>query len=207
MNYIYDIILNFNEEFYDFYEWKNNDNVINVRKIPVLKVDENTYVSLRNNRVQVSMETIDSLKKNFSLYNEKIEGNIICLITNGMSAFGVMFNSNGYLIKRSSMLFDEEEEVIDESENIKEIKIEFIKNEKQKSNNISRIVKEKQKFIKDYISSLDDELTLKYIYYDYFEKEENKNNIKEILLSEINSEWNSKLSKLYDLTKLLNKVK
>ncbi len=207
MNYIYDIILNFNEEFYDFYEWKNNDNVINVRKIPVLKVDENTYVSLRNNRVQVSMETIDSLKKNFSLYNEKIEGNIICLITNGMSAFGVMFNSNGYLIKRSSMLFDEEEEVIDESENIKEIKIEFIKNEKQKSNNISRIVKEKQKFIKDYISSLDDELTLKYIYYDYFEKEENKNNIKEILLSEINSKWNSKLSKLYDLTKLLNKVK
>ncbi len=207
MNYIYDIILNFNEEFYDFYEWNNNDNVINVRKIPVLKVDENTYVSLRNNKVQVSMETIDSLKKNFSLYNEKIEGNIICLITNGMSAFGVMFNNNGYLIKRSSMLFDEEEEVIDESENIKEVKIDFIKNEKQKSNNISRIVKEKQKFIKDYISSLDDELTLKYIYYDYFEKEENKNNIKEILLSEINSEWNSKLSKLYDLTKLLNKVK
>ncbi len=207
MNYIYDIILNFNEEFYDFYEWKNNDNVINVRKIPVLKVDENTYVSLRNNKVQVSMETIDLLKKNFSLYNEKIEGNIICLITNGMSAFGVMFNNNGYLIKRSSMLFDEEEEVIDESENIKKVKIEFIKNEKQKSNNISRIVKEKQKFIKDYISSLDDELTLKYIYYDYFEKEENKNNIKEILLSEINSEWNSKLSKLYDLTKLLNKVK
>lgn len=207
MNYIYDIILNFNEEFYDFYEWKNNDNVINVRKIPVLKVDENTYVSLRNNKIQVSMETIDSLKKNFSLYNEKIEGNIICLITNGMSAFGVMFNNNGYLIKRSGMLFDEEEEVIDESENIKEVKIDFIKNEKQKSNNISRIVKEKQKFIKDYISSLDDELTLKYIYYDYFEKEENKNNIKEILLSEINSEWNSKLSKLYDLTKLLNKVK
>ena len=207
MNYIYDIILNFNEEFYDFYEWKNNDNVINVRKIPVLKVDENTYVSLRNNKVQVSMETIDSLKKNFSLYNEKIEGNIICLITNGMSAFGVMFNNNGYLIKRSSMLFDEEEEVIDESENIKEVKIEFIKNEKQKSNNISRIVKEKQKFIKDYISSLDDELTLKYIYYDYFEKEEDKNNIKEILLSEINNKWNSKLSKLYDLTKLLNKVK
>lgn len=207
MNYIYDIILNFNEEFYDFYEWKSNDNVINVRKIPVLKVDENTYISLRNNKVQVSMETIDSLKKNFSLYNEKIEGNIICLITNGMSAFGVMFNNNGYLIKRSGMLFDEEEEVIDESENIKEVKIDFIKNEKQKSNNISRIVKEKQKFIKDYISSLDDELTLKYIYYDYFEKEENKNNIKEILLSEINSEWNSKLSKLYDLTKLLNKVK
>lgn len=207
MNYIYDIILNFNEEFYNFYEWKNNDNVINVRKIPVLKVDENTYVSLRNNKIQVSMETIDSLKKNFSLYNEKIEGNIICLITNGMSAFGVMFNNNGYLIKRSGMLFDEEEEVIDESENIKEVKIDFIKNEKQKSNNISRIVKEKQKFIKDYISSLDDELTLKYIYYDYFEKEENKNNIKEILLSEINSEWNSKLSKLYDLTKLLNKVK
>ena len=105
------------------------------------------------------------------------------------------------------MLFDEEEEVIDESENIKEIKIDFVKNEKQKSNNVSRIVREKQEFIKDYISSLDDELTLKYIYYDYFEKEENKTNIKEILLKEISNKWNSKLSNLYDLTKLLNKVK
>ena len=207
MNYIYDIILNFNEEFYDFYEWKSNDNVINVRKIPVLKVDENTYIALRNNKVQVSLETIEVLKKNFSLYNEKIEGNIICLITNGISAFGVMFNNNGYLIKKSSMLFDEEEEVIDESENIKEVKIELIKNEKQEKNNVSRIVKEKQKFIKNYISSLDDELTLKYIYYDYFEQEENKSNIKEILLKEITSKWNNKLSKLYDLTKLLNKVK
>ena len=28
MEYIYDILLNYNKEFYEFYEWKNKDNII-----------------------------------------------------------------------------------------------------------------------------------------------------------------------------------
>ena len=33
MNYIYDIVLNFNKDYYEFYEWKKSDKVINVKKI------------------------------------------------------------------------------------------------------------------------------------------------------------------------------
>ena len=33
MNYIYDIVLNFNSNNYEFYEWNKNDNIINIRTI------------------------------------------------------------------------------------------------------------------------------------------------------------------------------
>ena len=40
MNYIYDIVLNFNKELYEFFEWKDDDNLINIRKIPLIKIND-----------------------------------------------------------------------------------------------------------------------------------------------------------------------
>ena len=30
MDYIYDIVLNFNDDYYEFYEWKQEDKIINI---------------------------------------------------------------------------------------------------------------------------------------------------------------------------------
>ena len=43
MNYIYDIVLNFNKEYYSFYEWNRKDNIINVKKIPLFLVDNECF--------------------------------------------------------------------------------------------------------------------------------------------------------------------
>ena len=32
MTYIYDIVLNFNNDFYEFYEWDKNDNLTLIKK-------------------------------------------------------------------------------------------------------------------------------------------------------------------------------
>ena len=32
MNYIYDILANFNEHYYDFYDWNELDNLIHIKK-------------------------------------------------------------------------------------------------------------------------------------------------------------------------------
>ena len=34
MNYIYDILLNFKNKLYDFYDWNINDDITHIRKIP-----------------------------------------------------------------------------------------------------------------------------------------------------------------------------
>ena len=38
MKYIYDILLNYNERLYEFYEWEDNDYFDYVKKIEVIKV-------------------------------------------------------------------------------------------------------------------------------------------------------------------------
>ena len=32
MNFIYDIVLNFNKNYYNFFEWNKKDNIISVKK-------------------------------------------------------------------------------------------------------------------------------------------------------------------------------
>ena len=33
MEYVYDIVLNFREEYYDFYEWHPTDRIINIKRV------------------------------------------------------------------------------------------------------------------------------------------------------------------------------
>ena len=42
MKDIYDVLLNFKKIAYEFYEWNNDDDIIHVKKMPIIKVDENT---------------------------------------------------------------------------------------------------------------------------------------------------------------------
>ena len=42
MNYYYDIVLNLNEELYEFYEWEENDSIDFIKKIPLFRVSTKT---------------------------------------------------------------------------------------------------------------------------------------------------------------------
>ena len=58
MNYIYDIVLNFNKEYYSFYEWNRKDNIINVKKIPLFLVDNECFNIMKYDNVCVSKDFI-----------------------------------------------------------------------------------------------------------------------------------------------------
>ena len=38
MNYTYDILANFNETYYEFYEWNNKDELTHIKRLPIIKV-------------------------------------------------------------------------------------------------------------------------------------------------------------------------
>ena len=40
MNYIYDVISNFQLNYYDFFDWNKNDKLIHIKMIPIFKVTE-----------------------------------------------------------------------------------------------------------------------------------------------------------------------
>ena len=124
MNNIYDVLLNFNKYYYEFYEWKNSDNIENIRKIPFFKVNNKVYLNLKYRDVVIKKETLDLLKKKFSLLDGQVD-DIRCLVTNGRECIGIVIDKNGHVIGRSAMLYEEEEEVLEEARKIKVTKIEF----------------------------------------------------------------------------------
>ena len=63
MNYIYDIVLNFNKEYFYFYEWNKKDNIINIKKIPLFVVDNNTFNMMKYDKVVVDSSFIELIKE------------------------------------------------------------------------------------------------------------------------------------------------
>ena len=102
----------------------------------------------------------------------------------------------------------EEDEVLEEMDSDSVYKIDIVKIKKVKPSNINRMEREKKEFLIKYINKENSEINLKYLFYDYFERDEdNINSIKEILIKEIKNNWNEKFNKFYETVKIFNKIK
>ena len=186
MDYIYDIVLNFQNNYYDFYEWKSTDKVINIKKILVYKVNNQDYLNLKYNEIILDKKTLPLQTKMF-------------LVTNGIEVRGILLDNDGKVIKRSSLIFDEFDEVLEEKETIKALPIKYKKNIIKPHISHSRILTEKIKFLQKYFSNIDkskDEYLLKYIYYDIYNIEETNINkvykkLQELIYEDINTIYNS----------------
>ena len=131
MNYIYDIVLNFNKDYYNFFEWNKKDNIVNVKKIPLFLINNDTFKMFKYDNVTVCDSFINLIKDKTYTYSRVKLGNT-ALVTNGKEVIGVLFNDKGNLIKRSSLLLDEEEEVLNEINDNNIFNIEIIKSSKNK---------------------------------------------------------------------------
>lgn len=167
MDYIYDIVLNFHEQYYDFYEWKPSDKIINIKRIPIYKISTKDYINIKNNEVTLERNTIPKTNKIF-------------LITSGIEVMGIYIDNSGKVLKKSSLLFEESDDILEDKDEIKEINIKYIINKKYLNNYQSRITKEKKEYINNYLNDIDkykDEYLLKYLYYDIYNLEEEDTNI------------------------------
>ena len=157
MEYIYDIVLNFNDCYYEFYEWNNKDKIINVKKIPVYRINDIDYLSFKYNKVSI----INKFNQNYNIY----------LVTNTLEVMAIMLDKSGNIIKRSSLLLEEADEVLEISEKLEISTITYKKNISQDKTIISRSIKEKYNFIASFFKNINlnkDKYLLKYIYYDIY---------------------------------------
>ena len=105
MNYIYDILLNFNDELYSFYDWNISDNVTHIRKIPFFKVDDITFKNIQNNNVVFSNDFLSKINKKTEAFTNKSVKVITYafLISNGYDVLAILINNN---LKKSKLLID-----------------------------------------------------------------------------------------------------
>lgn len=162
MDYIYDIVLNFQNEYYDFYEWQPTDKIINIKRIPIYRVTTKDYLNIKNNDTTIEIRSIPKTNKIF-------------LLTNGIEVMGIRIDTNGKVTKKSSLLFDENDEILEDKKYIKEIDIKYKVDKKNNINYISRLKQEKIKYLDRYFNKLDkikDEYFLKYLYFDIYNEDE-----------------------------------
>ena len=201
MNYIYDIVLNFQDNYYQFFEWNRKDKIKNISKIAVYRVDDDDLLDLTYNDVIVDNIFLNDLKEANKKYKK-----IMCLVSNTNQTIGLLFNEEGKIIKRSSLLFEEETEVNYFAKELPTTKINYIENTKKIKNNSLRLEIEKKSKLIKFISNIDNPILLKYLYYEYFKEEcNNTSKIKNTLLKIVEEEWNINKNKLYSLIDILTK--
>lgn len=115
MNYIYDIVLCFND--YDlninFYEWDSSDNFTYIEKIPIYRITDIGMNEISNHLIRINKSLLDKIK-NKSVCKDGVI-NYSLLVTDMNRVVGLKFDKNGYLIEKSSLLIDEEDTVIEEA--------------------------------------------------------------------------------------------
>ncbi len=126
MLYIYDILVNFMDgnRIYEFFEWDYNDVVEHIRKIPVVRVDQKTFKDFIENEIKVDNEFLGLIKNKTYTYKDKIEYAVI--ISNLDRCYALEFNTKGEIVFRSALLIDEEEEIIECSQKLDCLKIEYV---------------------------------------------------------------------------------
>ena len=201
MKYIYDIVLNFQNNYYEFYEWKRKDNIKNITRIPIYRVSSEDILILKSNKIKISSSFLNRIKEDNKKYKK-----IICLVSNTKISIGLLFDDKGNLLKRSSLIYEEEDEVNDISKDLDITKIEYIENEEKLPTSTLRIDIERKESLADFIDNTNDLKILKYLYYEYFYKEcNNIQKIKKELKKEIDKAWTKKQKNLYHTISLLNK--
>lgn len=125
MLYIYDILLNFMDgnRIYEFFEWDYKDLIEHIRKIPAIRVDQKTFRDLLNNEVRVDQDFLKLIKDKTYTYKEKIDYAVI--ISNLERCYALELNSRGEVIYRSSLLIDEEDDIIECSRKLDEFKVGY----------------------------------------------------------------------------------
>ena len=209
MTYIYDVLLNFSdtERIVEFFEWNNNDSIDHIKRIPLIRISSNAFNELINNNIVVEKEFLDKIQDSTWMYKKTKNLEYAVLITDLNKVIAFEFNKEGKIIAKSGLLLDEEEEIIEESYDLKEENLNY-KIESKINNNIflTREEQKKQKYLLlelDNIVKENNKNKLNFLYREIFLKDKLTFEEKYLKLKEdIEKNYTSKYNNLYEIVRL-----
>lgn len=207
MVYVYDIILNFNDELIEFFEWNDNDDIKYVKRLPLFKVEDSLIYDILENNIIFSDEFINQIKNKTIYYDNKNNNYQAVMLSNQDIAIAILLKNNSY--KYSRLLLDEEYEVLNIVSKLGVTKIDyFIKSKRIKNNNLTREELKIKNILLNEINYLynNNKLDkLNYYYYEYFKQ---VNNNKEEVYKELKDSLNTiddNHLKILEIVKLASK--
>lgn len=207
MTYVYDVLLNFNKEYFDFYDWSSKDDVKYFRKIPVIVIESSDINNLINKEIQVPEDFLNLIKNKYELYegiNE--QGKYLVLFTDLKKVIGICFNDNGNNVKISSLTLEEEDSIIEMCyfDNKLEFEYQILKIKYVNKFLTRKEIKKKKDLIQEfnYCFNKNNNNKLLFYYYEYFNKQiENPKEAYDLLIESLN-DYNEKHNKLFELLSL-----
>ncbi len=213
---VYDIILNLQDgdRIYEFFEWTNKDNIEHIKKIPMVRITSNFLEDIIKNSIVIDTNYLKEIYKKTEIYHD--DGiNIIdyaCLFTDNFKVVAVEFNEEGKALFKSYLLLDEEEEILELSN---EIKLRNIDYKVVKKNRENLFLTREEEFRRNYLLK-----EIKYAYKKgFYEKinylygeifNDNNKSIEEkyqILLNDIKLNYSKQHNKIFKIIKLTHSKK
>lgn len=173
MNFIYDIYLNLDKEYInEFFEWNREDKVIHVKRIPVFKVDNESYNNILNNKFILSDSTYKEIENETVTYNGTYLS--AAIFTNGLEVITVSFDNKESDMK-SRLLIDEAYEVLTGVKEIMATSIDYENTEKNIYDKTPRYIRDIKEYILTEIEYCykNNNSKLIYLFYELFGKKNN----------------------------------
>jgi len=203
MIYIYDILVNLSNTLYEFYEWNKNDDIVHIKKMPLIRVDSKIINDLYNYNIKVDKDFLNMILYKTDKYDFKKIKYLVCF-SDGKRCIVLEFNDKCEVKKRSKLLLDDEEEV---NNYILKTDIYKLNYELLDKINDKELLTRKECKIRDIlINDIDksykdnDVSKLEYLYYEYFDKK--KENI-DVMYSELRDSFNNFNNKHLNLYNVL----
>lgn len=206
MNYVYDILSNFNQELYDFYDWDKNDNFTHLRKVPSFRVSKEVLVDLMFKKVKIKGNLLKLIKDKTQVFTkEGVDVIEYCfIVSDSVNALGVILDEDGIIYKRSKFLVSEELEINKCLKTSKIYNVEYnllsskthYSNMTRNEEKVTNLILNELELIMDSTDKID------YLYYEWFNTNKGKNKYKK-LVSSIKSSYTSKHEYILELLILL----
>lgn len=206
MNYVYDILSNFNQELYDFYDWDKNDNFTHLRKVPSFRVSKEVLVDLMFKKVKIKGNLLKLIKDKTQVFTkEGVDVIEYCfVVSDSVNALGVILDEDGVVYKRSKFLVSEELEINKCLKTSKIYNVEYnLLSSKTHYSNMTRNEEKVTSLILNELELIMDSTDkIDYLYYEWFNTNKGKNKYKK-LVSSIKSSYTSKHEYILELLNLL----
>lgn len=199
MNYYYDVMLNFMEDNYLFYEWDELDNIEYFKKVPFFHISSKVLEDFINNNITINKDFLNLIK-------DKKSGNYIALFSDKNGSIALEFNESGESINRSFLRLEDEININDILYTVPLSKIEYKKGSIIKYNGSLRIEDKIKLLINTEINSMfkkNEYLKLRYLFAEWFNKDsKNIEEMVKLMQNKLKEEITSKEIYIYNLIKL-----
>lgn len=170
MTYIYDILLNFNSLYFEFYDWNKDDEIYHIKKIPIYKIKEEDLKNIIYGIVVFDNKFLEMIKDKTEVFfkHEVKKLRYSCLLCCNGKIVAINLNDCGKIIGKSDLLVDEYMEVLNVLDDCFYTEINYILEQPGKIDAFkTRKTYEKSIYIKNILQDFTDE-ELAYIYYEIF---------------------------------------